>query len=216
MSRLTTRELAAAALFTALMAVAALRRHPRRLRPVHAAGVRRPARRHGARRHDSARSASPAYLDPRPRRARSTRAARRASARCSARRAATCSGSSGRRSSRASSPAPAERTLPRLLVAGPGRARADLRARRDVARRCSCDLTPGTAVLTGRRAVRVAGRAEGGGGRAHGASAGQPAAGSSCRDPERPLTSASAWPRSRRLMRPRSYSPMKSVELPSR
>ena len=37
-----------------------------------------------------------------------------------------------------------------------------------------------------------------------------------CASTEGPLTSASAWPRRRRLMRPRSYSPMKSVELPSR
>ena len=77
-------------------------------------------------------------------------------------------------------------------------------------------LSAGTARAHGCGAVRVDRRGEGGGRRVHGASGGQPAAGSSCRVPERPLTSASAWPRSRRLIRPRSYSPMKSVELPSR
>jgi biotin transport system substrate-specific component len=77
-------------------------------------------------------------------------------------------------------------------------------------------LTPATAVATGSGAVRVGGRAEGGRGCVHRPGAGQPAAGSSCCAEVRPLTSAIAWPRRRRLMRPRSYSPMKSVELPSR
>jgi biotin transport system substrate-specific component len=69
--------------------------------------------------------------------------------------------------------------------------------------------------LQRRGAVLLAGRAEGSGRRVGGAEPGQPAAGPSCAS-ERPLTSASARPRRRRLMRPRSYSPRKSVELPSR
>ena len=122
---------------------------------------------------------------------RSTRAAPPGSARSSARRAGYLFGFIGAALVAGLIAGRGERTAAATARRRARRARADLRARRDVAGGAA-PPDAGRGGAHRRRAVRVAGRAEGGGGRAHGAGAGQPAAGSSCRDPERPLTSARA------------------------